>query len=74
MLKRVLVTSAAALLSVAAAATVANGTTPGIDWPASPSIRIVSAGQGGGDTIDWPTPPSAPTNTRGGESGVGGGL
>ncbi|MFJ8214495.1 hypothetical protein [Streptomyces sp. NPDC096033] len=66
-----LVTSAAVLLSVAAAATAVTATDPGIDWPATPSVRVVSAGQGGGgDTIDWPAPPATPANFRGAASGV----
>ncbi|MBW5481887.1 hypothetical protein [Streptomyces bambusae] len=65
----ILVTSAAAaLLSVAAAVTVA--TEPGIDWPAAPATRVSAVQNGGGDVIDWPTPPSAPTSPRGGEAGV----
>lgn len=67
----ILVTSAAALLSVAAAATAV--TEPGIDWPVAPSARIVSAvqiGAGDGGDIDWPALLATPIGTRGGETGV----
>ncbi|WP_331719352.1 hypothetical protein [Streptomyces sp. NBC_00158] len=71
MRRSVLATSAAALLSVVAAATLATGTEPGIDWPAGPSVRTVSSGPAdGGGVIDWPNPPATPTGTRGGDTDV----
>ncbi|MEV7026415.1 hypothetical protein [Kitasatospora sp. NPDC093558] len=62
---RIIATCAAVMLSVAAAATLSS--VPVIDWPASPAIRIVGAGQG--NVIDWPVAPSAPL-ASGGETGV----
>ncbi|MYV60088.1 hypothetical protein GTW37_11700 [Streptomyces sp. SID4931] len=65
MRRSILVTTAAALFSIAVTA-VAE---PAIDWPAAPSSRLVGAGQSGEGDIDWPAPPAGLTSTRGGEVG-----